>query len=59
MIFCPLRSTAEKEVECSKNCAWYYKSQDSEYTCEINYLTEQLTSTKNQLEEIATNTSYR
>ena len=26
-MFCPFRSTAEKEVECSKNCALFTKNQ--------------------------------
>lgn len=25
-MFCPLRSTAEKEVECSENCAFFAKN---------------------------------
>ena len=50
MSFCPLRSTAEKEVECSANCAWYY-SEEGKYTCEINYLTAQLNKVANELED--------
>lgn len=51
MSFCPLRSTAEKEVECSANCAWYYSTHEGKYTCEINYLTEQLSKVASELED--------
>ena len=28
MKFCPLRSNAEKEIECSQNCAFYTKNNE-------------------------------
>ena len=28
MKFCPLRSTAEKEIECSQNCAFFAKNNE-------------------------------
>lgn len=40
--FCPLRSTADREVECSQNCAWYVESEENDTTCEMNLLTENL-----------------
>lgn len=58
MKFCPLRSTAEKEVACSENCAWYFKQKDSESTCEINYLTEQLHDAAAYLDTLAANSNY-
>lgn len=32
MKFCPLRSTAEKEVECSENCAFFAKNNNCAIT---------------------------
>lgn len=53
MSFCPIRSTAEKEIECSENCAWYFKPKDSKFTCEINYLTDRLNKVANKIDEVA------
>lgn len=33
--FCPLRSTAEKEVDCSERCMWYLPSEDTDETCSM------------------------
>lgn len=54
-MFCPLRSTAEKEVECSENCAWYVKSKINETTCEVNYLTEKLMEISGKIENLSNN----
>lgn len=49
MSFCPLRSTAEKEVECSKNCAWYHFSKEKNTTCEISVLNTNLEEAANNI----------
>ena len=36
-MFCPFRSTAEKEVECSERCA-LYMHEESEAHCRINQI---------------------
>lgn len=33
--FCPLRSTADKTVMCSKDCMWYIPSDDTDQTCTV------------------------
>ena len=41
IVFCPFRSTAEKEVACSKDCMLYHDFGET-YTCGINYLADKL-----------------
>jgi len=53
MGFCPLRSTAEKQVECSENCAWYFKSKDNKFTCEISHLADRLNKVANNVDDVA------
>lgn len=33
--FCPLLSTAEEKIGCSKNCMWYIPSDDTDETCTV------------------------
>ena len=49
MKFCPFRSTADKEVECSQNCVLYKSS--NEDTCQINCLAARLNALDDNLAE--------
>ena len=50
-MFCPLRSTAEKEVECSKNCALYIDTED-DFHCRINQIGDKLDTLDGRLYEV-------
>lgn len=41
MSFCPLLSTAEKKVDCQKDCQWHLTLRDGTTECEINYISDQ------------------
>ena len=50
MKFCPFRSTSEKEVECSKNCALYNETAE-EAVCQINYIASKLQTLDSSLDD--------
>ena len=52
MKFCPFRSTAEKEVECSKKCMLYIED-DGDYECGINHLSNSLDTTSESTGRLA------
>ena len=49
-MFCPFRSTAEKEVECSERCALYSGTKE-EAACQINNLVDRLQILESELSD--------
>ena len=50
-MFCPFRSTAEKEVECSEKCA-LYMHEGSEAYCRINQIGDKLETLDGRLYDV-------
>ena len=50
-MFCPFRSTAEKEVECSEKCA-LYMHEEGEAHCRINQIGDKLETLDDRLYDV-------